>query len=479
MLHSLRARLIFMTLVVAVIAVACVGLLSQRFTLNEFRVYVAHNEETDLRGLRAVLQEHYQQHDGWDGVQQVLERIGSTAGKQLILVDTQRKMLATAPAQVAHTDVQITPEHNLRWRREELRNGRLMVDEMILNNVPHVDLKDSHGTPVGALYAAAMFPTGRVRNEQHFVGALNRTLLLAALISAGVALLVAFFLSSRILRPVAALTGAVRRMERGDLSQRVDVSSKDEIGELARSFNSMADSLTRAEQLRRNMVNDVAHELRTPLTNIRCQIETLQDGLVQPTSAVVDSLHEEAILLERLIDDLQDLSLAEAGQLSLNLDRVSVKEEVAQAVKALRRQLDNNKLAVQVDIVEGSSLVFVDSKRFGQILRNLLNNAIRHTPPGGMITIGASQLDSEVEIMIADTGCGIPAEDLPFVFERFYRSDVSRDRATGGAGLGLAIVKQIIAAHGGQIRMESVIGQGTSVYFTLPVFEPGNSAQTN
>ena len=468
MLHSLRGRLIFMTLVVAVIAVVCVGLLSRRFTLNEFRVYVANNQETDLEGFRAVLQEHYHQHNGWDGVQPVLEHVGRPADKQLILVDTQRKMLATAPVEFAQSAIQISPDHNLTWRREERRDGRLMLDEMVLKSVPHIDLLDASGSAIGALYVAGMIPTGRVRNEQVFVGALNRTLLLAALISAGVALLVAVFLSSRILRPVAALTGAVRRMENGDLSQRVEVTSKDEIGELGRSFNSMADSLTRAEQLRQNMVNDVAHELRTPLTNIRCQIETVQDGLAQPTGAVMDSLHEEAMLLERLIDDLQDLSLAEAGQLSLKLHQVSVNEEIAQAVNAVKRQLDNNKLAVRVEIPDLSPLILVDSKRFGQILRNLLNNAIRHTPAGGMITVGASQLNAEVEIMIADTGGGITAEDLPFVFERFYRADVSRDRATGGAGLGLAIVKQIVAAHGGKIHMESVVGQGTTVYFTLP-----------
>jgi len=343
-----------------------------------------------------------------------------------------------------------------------------VAGEMVLNHVPHIDLFDARGTPAGALYLAAMPPTGGIRNEEIFVGSLNRTLLLAALISAVVALLSAFFLSSRILRPVAALTGAVRRMENGDLSQRVNVAAKDEIGKLARSFNSMAESLGRAEQLRRNMVNDVAHELRTPLTNIRCQIEALQDGLAQPTAAIMDSLHEEAMLLETLVDDLQDLALADAGQLNLKLRQVAVKEEVAQAVNAVKGQLAKSEMAVRVDIAEDSLLVLADPKRFGQILRNLLNNAVRHTPAGGLITIAASQVDSEIEIMIADNGRGIAAADLPFVFERFYRSDVSRDRATGGAGLGLAIVKQIVAAHGGTIRMESVLGEGTMVYFTLP-----------
>jgi len=468
MLHSLRGRLILMAVAVAVSAVVCVGLLSRGLTLNEFRTYVTRNQQTDLAGFRAVLQEHYQQHSGWQGVQPLLERLGRPADKQLILVDAERKVVATAPAEFAQ-NIQIGPEHRLRFQREQRgEGGRVTKDEVVLNNVPHIDLKDSLETPIGALYSAALIPRGRLRNEDVFVGALNRTLLLSALISTGIALLVAFFLSSRILRPVAALTGAVKKMESGDLTQRVEGSSRDEIGELARSFNSMAGSLARAEKLRQNMVTDVAHELRTPLTNIRCQIETVQDGLAQPTPALMASLHEEAMLLERLIDDLQDLALAEAGQLKLKLEQVSVKEEIGRAVTAVQHQVDNAKLAIIVNTPEAPLFVFADCGRFGQILRNLLNNAIRHTLPGGIITITASQLASDVEIVIADTGSGIPADDLPFVFERFYRSDSSRDRATGGAGLGLAIVKQIVAAHGGKIRMESVVGEGTRVYFNLP-----------
>lgn len=468
MFHSLRARLIVMTLVVAVIAVVCVGLLSRSMTLLEFRTYITNKGDTDLEPLRAQLVEHYQQQGSWKDVQPLLGRLAATAGKQLILVDPERKVIAKAPFQSSHDEIIITPTHDLTWQRKQLQNGVVVADEMVLKNVPNVQLADSRGVVVGAVYVAPPPLESKRRPEEAFVRALNRTLLLAALISAAVALLVAIVLSRRILRPVAALTAAVRRMENGELSQRVDATSKDEIGELGRSFNSMADSLTRAEQLRRNMVNDVAHELRTPLTNIRCQIETMQDGLAEPTPAVIDSLHEEAMLLHHLIDDLQDLSLADAGQLSLHPRSIGVTAAVTLAVNSMQSQVSDAEISMKIGISEDCPDVLADSKRLGQVLRNLLSNAISHTPRGGLIEISGAPAGSYVELSVADTGSGIPRADQFLVFERFYRTDASRNRATGGAGLGLAIVKQIVEAHGGKIHLQSEVGKGTTVRFTLP-----------
>lgn len=470
MLHSLRARLVFMTVVVAVIAVTCVGLLSRRFTLTDFNTYVSNTQQVDLERFRTVLVEHYHQRGGWLEAQSLVERLGTATDKQLILVDAQRKLLSASPAGLLQANVHISLENDLTWRREERRGHELIVDEMVLRNVPHIALNDSSGLAIGTLFVTPIFSSPAAdRREDVFVSGLNRTLLLAALASAFVALLIAVILSRRIVRPIEALTKAVHQMERGDLSQRVETSSRDEIGELSHAFNAMADSLTHAEQLRRNLVNDVAHELRTPLTNIRCQIEALQDALASPTPQMIDSLHEEAMLLNRLIDDLQDLALAEAGQISLELRRISVKEEVAQAVYAAE-QTKNSGPSIQIEVADTCPDVLADSQRLRQILRNLLKNAITHTSANGMILVRASQLDSRVEIAIEDTGSGISSDDLPYVFERFYRADSSRSRDTGGAGLGLAIVKQIVAAHGGETCIESVVGRGTNIRFYLPIF---------
>lgn len=228
----------------------------------------------------------------------------------------------------------------------------------------------------------------------------------------------------------------------------------------------MAESLARTERLRRNMVSDVAHELRTSLTGIRCQLETLQDGLARPTPELINSLHEEAMLLNMLVDDLQELALAEAGQLKLELRAVSVKEEAERDFEALRRQTESAGLSAAVDVPEGLE-AYVDPGCFGQVLRNPLTNAIKHTPPGGLVRLSARRAGPEVEVAVSDTGRGIEPEALPFVFERFYRADASRDRETGGAGLGLSIVKQIVAAHGGKVWVASEVGKGTAFHFTV------------
>jgi two-component system sensor histidine kinase BaeS len=301
-----------------------------------------------------------------------------------------------------------------------------------------------------------------------FLASVNRTLLLVAVVAGLGAVLLILGLSRRILAPVEALTAAVRRMEAGDLSQRVDITSRDEIGELARAFNSMADGLARLEGLRRNMVTDVAHELRTPLSNIRGYLEAIQDGVVEPERGIIDSLYEEAMLLNHLVDDLQELSLAEAGQLKLERQPVALADIVDRAVEAIRPRAEVERVTVQVDLSE-ELLVDVDPRRIGQVLRNLLENALTHTPPGGEIAVAARISDRWVEVSVRDTGSGIAAEDLPYVFERFYRSDRSRSRATGGAGLGLAIARQLVEAHGGDIWVESTPDEGSKFWFTLPM----------
>jgi len=299
----------------------------------------------------------------------------------------------------------------------------------------------------------------------------NRALLLIAVAAGLSAVLLILGLSRRILAPVETLTAAARRMEAGDLSQRVEIKSRDEIGDLARAFNAMADGLTRLEELRRNMVSDVAHELRTPLSNIQGYLEAIQDGVVEPEQRIIDSIHEEALLLNRLVDDLQDLSLAEAGQLRLERRPTELAPVVWKAVEAIQPQAAASEITLRVDLPEGLPLVDVDPERVGQVLRNLLDNALTHTPAGGKIAVTAGASGRWVEVSVQDTGDGITAEDLPHVFERFYRADKSRSRATGGAGLGLAIARQLVEAHGGEIGAQSdgVPGRGTRFSFRLPV----------
>jgi signal transduction histidine kinase len=229
----------------------------------------------------------------------------------------------------------------------------------------------------------------------------------------------------------------------------------------------MADSVGAAEQLRRQMVSDIAHELRTPLTNIRGYLEAVRDGVLAAEPGVIDSLHEEAMLLNRLVADLQELALAEAGQLTLARQPVAVAEVVEKAAGALRPLLAGGP-ALRVELPDDLPPVSADPERLGQVLRNLLTNAQHHTPAGGEIVVAAQTTGDAVEVSVRDTGSGIAPEHLPYVFERFYRADPARARATGGAGLGLAIVKQLVEANGGQVRVSSAAGRGTTFAFTLP-----------
>jgi signal transduction histidine kinase len=287
-----------------------------------------------------------------------------------------------------------------------------------------------------------------------------------------VALLLTLLISRRILAPVEALTRAARKMEKGDLSQRVKVETRDEIGELAHAFNAMAGGLTRLEKLRRNLVTDVAHELRTPLTNIRGYLEALQDGAAQPDRALIDSLHEEAMLLSRLVEDLQELELAEAGQLKLERRPTAIADVITRAITAQQPSAAGKDLTLKAALPSGLPLVDADPDRIGQVLRNLLNNAITHTPPGGEIEVSARSTHDEIEVRVHDTGEGIAPEHLRNIFERFYRADRSRSRVTGGAGLGLAIVKQVVEMHGGRVWVESAVNKGSTFSFSLPAL-PG------
>lgn len=477
MRHSLRLRLLLMTLIVSVVAIAAVALLSRRLTLRQFDRYIASDKETNLERYRVALSRHYREHAGWTDVQITLAQVGEVAGRALILADANREVLAATPSQMTTASILITPEHRVSFDwHETIDKGRGVREERVergmLMNTPHVAITNAQNETVGTLYVVPVGQGEAEGNESVFVGAVNRSLLLAGMVAVAAALLVAMALSRRILGPIEALTSVAHRMAGGDLSQRVAVKSRDEIGALAQAFNAMADSLAHNERLRRNMVSDIAHELRTPLTSLRCQIEALQDGLVTPAADVFSSLHEEAMLLKRLIDDLQELALAEAGQLRLECQPVQASVIISQVTSAFAPQAKEKAIALCTDVPPEMSAIYADPERLGQILRNLLANAIAHTPPGGRIEVQAREAADSIEITVADTGTGIAPAHLPNIFERFYRADDSRARATGGAGLGLAIVKQLVVAQGGSVRVESEAEQGTTFLVVFPKFAP-------
>jgi len=442
MWRSLRFRLLFATIVVVLIAVGVTAVVATRRTVGEFQRYVQRRSPLDERRLAFFLARTYDKTQSWDGIQSEVAQLAQMSGQRVVVADGGHKIVADSDNKLIGKAV------DPKWP-------------------PPAAALVSGGALVGVLYLDPM--SGAERADTAFLAAVNRSVLAGALIAGLVAVAITLALASRILRPVERLTEAAKRMEKGDLSVRVEVTSEDEIGQLAHAFNSMAGSLAQQEQLRRNMVTDVAHELRTPLTNLRGYLEAARDGLLPPDDALVDNLYEETMLLSRLVADLQELAQAEAGQLTLLRQVMPLAGIVEQAVTILGPQANAKGLTLTVDLPADLPPVDVDPERVGQVLRNLLNNAVAHTPQGGRITVTTRAVAAEIVISVHDTGMGIAPQHLPYVFDRFYRADKSRARQTGGAGLGLAIAKQLVIAHGGTISVESAPGEGSTFTFTLPV----------
>jgi two-component system sensor histidine kinase BaeS len=294
-------------------------------------------------------------------------------------------------------------------------------------------------------------------------------LLLGVLIVAGAATLITILLARRLMRPITELTSAAEGLQTGDLSYRVEVDEDGEIGGLAEAFNSMAESLEESDGLRRTMTADIAHELRTPLANIRGYLEAAQEGVVAPDEGLLATVHEETMMLQHLVEDLETLTQADAGRLQLDKAQVSLPEVVAHVADAHRARAEATSVALAVEGPEFGLDVSADGVRLRQAIGNMVDNAIRHTKSGGTVTIAAERIGADAVVMVSDTGDGIPPEHLPHVFDRFYRADPSRNRATGGSGLGLAIARQIAEAHGGSVDASSMVGEGTTVTFRLPL----------
>jgi len=465
MIHSLRFRLLVAFTLVILVAVGAVYFFASQTTRGEIQRYRERSEQVRFSRVGFELYRYYQQHGGWEGIQPYVEQWGSLYGRRIILTDASGVVVADSEGKLLGQ--QYRPEVTGRplsppW---EGSSGMLYISpELPPHFPPPLWEGRTPGIPRISPEPPPSFPSPLSLSQ-----AISRFLLLGALLAIAVALLFTFFLSRQISAPIKALTLAARRLGQGDLSQRVKLKDKGEMGELAQAFNSMASDLERAEKLQRNMVADVAHELRTPLSNIRGYLEAIRDEVIKPDADTIRSLDEEVALLSRLVDDLQELALAEAGKLKLDFQTEDMAKLIRQTVAAIQTRAKAKGLSTFVDLPDRLPAVKIDSFRIGQVLRNLLDNAVVHTAQGGTITVTARQRSNLVEVAVIDTGEGIPAEELPNIFERFYRVDKTRARATGGHGLGLTITKRLVEVHGGKIEVQSEMGKGSRFTFTVPV----------
>jgi signal transduction histidine kinase len=435
MLHSLRVRLLLALVLIALMPVGVVAVLIDHATTRAFSQYSSERSVADA--------------------QTVALQTSELTGKNAIVYGAGNTVLAVAGAAGGNS--------GSVWG--EAPGGGGATAPLAGNS----SAGESGSLTGGVTAGDGVFVSLPNATDRHFLGDVARALLIAVGVAAAGAMVLAWLLARQIVKPVESLTFAAEAMAAGDLGRRVTAPARDEIGVLARAFNTMADSRARLDGLRRNLVNDVAHELRTPLANLQGYLEVLRDGVTAPTPAVLAVLHEESLLLNRLVADLQELALAEAGQLPLVKEPVDIGELVAHVIDALRLQADAKNVTLVSDAAGMIPMAFVDADRVSQVLRNLLRNAIAHTPPGGTAAVAAMVQGDDIEVTVRDTGAGIAPEHLPYVFDRFYRADPARARATGGAGLGLAIVKHLVEAHGGAITVASTPGRGAVFTFTLPL----------
>lgn len=331
--------------------------------------------------------------------------------------------------------------------------GYLHMSGPMMHSMPmHADMRSMMGIP-----------------EAKFLSSLKELLLALAgvMLLAGAA--VSYCLARSITAPIRQLDCAVKKVAGGDLNATVPVVTRDEIGNLAGGFNAMTARLRASDALRRRFLAGVAHELRTPLTILKANFEGLRDGIIEATPDQVASMTEEIDRMTKLVGDLRDLTLLEAGQLKLDKADIDLNDAISNVVQRVKPLAAGQEVTVGADLAGGLPLVQADVVRMTQVLDNLLLNAVKYTSPGGRAIVKTSRVGDSVAIEVIDNGAGIDAEDLPHIFEHFYRADPSRAKASGGSGLGLAIVRQIIDAHGGRVKVESRLGYGSRFIVSLPI----------
>jgi two-component system sensor histidine kinase BaeS len=307
-------------------------------------------------------------------------------------------------------------------------------------------------------------------SHQMFVSSVHRYLIWASLAAILLAGALSFLLMRRVLGPLTQMTLITREIASGDYSGTVPVTTRDEVGQLALAFNRMAESLQHIEQLRKTMMINVAHELRTPLTNIQGYLEALVDGVVVPSKDTFDLLHGETMRLVLLVEDILRLAKADAARADLYMAEIKLSELILRVLDSFRPQFESKKIHVETHFATGLAPLRADPDKLTQVVTNLLQNAWQYTPSGGVVKIATEPLQAKIRTVFANTGGELVEEDLPFIFERFYRGEKSRSREHGGAGIGLAIVKELIEAHNGHVGAE-ISRQEIRIWFTLPFLE--------
>lgn len=449
-MRSLRLKLTLAFLFVAVAGVVLVAVIVRQRTKSEFDRFVLDRYQLDLI---EDLTRFYASKHSWDDINAIVIRSPFWRGGQ------RGTGLFPAPVTLASDDGLVIfsgLQHEAGQQLPENVLKRAMPIEVSDETVGWVLFSE----PEGGNLAQPESP------ESDFLNALNQAVIFGALGAVVVALILGILLARTISRPVRAVTDATKMVASGDLGYQVPVATRDELGELASSFNQMSADLARVTEQRRQMTADIAHDLRTPLSVILGYLESLSLGKLEPSTEAFDIMYAKGQHLQHLIDDLRTLALADSGELTLTQRPIEPRLLLEHTALSHMIQAQDRAVTIRVEAEDSLPKIEVDSERMSQVLGNLVANALRHTPKGGEIILSAESLRGAVLLKVSDTGPGIEPHDLPYIFDRFYRSEASRPQ-NGESGLGLAIARSIVEAHGGSLTVESALGTGTTFTITL------------
>jgi signal transduction histidine kinase len=459
---SLTAKLLATLALTIAVALLAAAVLAGRAVNNATLGYLNMTMQARVANLATQAAALVAEGGSWQSVQEWVDEASAEMSQGMMMgrgpmYGRQRMLQGTT-----HTLILVNPESGAPLAASDASASPVALE----SGAPVV----VNGVTVAVLAPASASP-GLTANEQALLNQINWALWLSAGVAGLVALVAGGLLAASILRPLRQLEQAVAQVAHGNLDARAPVKGKDEIAQLATSFNQMATNLRHQESLRQRMVADIAHELRTPLSVVQGNLQAILDGVYPLERAEIQTIADETRVLSRLVSDLHELAQAEAGHLPLERQITPVATVLRQMAESFRTLAEQSGVSLLVDPPQPELVVDADPDRLHQVLHNLLGNALRHTLPGGAVWLAAQATGNAVRFTVKDSGAGIAAADLPHVYDRFYRADSSRSRDAGytsGAGLGLAIVKVLVEAHGGRVGVESREGQGATFWFELP-----------
>ena len=445
-MRSLAVKLTLAFLGVSLIGIVLVAFFAARVSGEQVATVLSQQQQKEVI---TIIKDLYRQGESWESIaSQIPEEYEP---RDFLVIDEEDRVLLAGlglrPGQ------RVPPE----FRQDK--------SELIVNNdsigffiVPNVNGRRGPGGP----------PPPQPPSNQTIMNNINRGILIGALGALFISSVVGFVLARRITKPLKEITAASQAIAKGDLSQKINFRSADELGTLANSFNKMSEDLAESQRQRRQMTADIAHDLRTPLSLIVGHAEAIEDGILPASAETIHVIHDEAKRLNHLIEDLRTLSLADTGELTIVKQSVNPKDLLNRAGMAHSPAAREKNIQLTINADTSIPTVDLDPNRISQVLDNLISNAIRYTPENGHVSLGLAQEKDMVKFSIQDSGPGIKNEDLKHIFERFYRADKARTRSEGGSGLGLAIAKSLIQQHQGEIWVTSQIGEGSTFHFSLP-----------